>query len=180
MKLRIIGLALSLSLVLTACGGEGDGGGRASFLGRAAGISEEETLLTVDGRAVPGWRYLYWLAAACDQLAEEYRQLWEILCGGLEQCARILGDTPVELQEFSQLLKLVLSQYDVGTIPVSLDQVTAGDAARLAPGGNHFPGADRRAAHRGLVDELSAADTGADLLGGRMEKTLQESKERQV
>ena len=73
MKLRIIGLALSLSLVLTACGGEGDGGGRASFLGRAAGISEEETLLTVDGRAVPGWRYLYWLAAACDQLAEEYR-----------------------------------------------------------------------------------------------------------
>lgn len=62
--------------------------------------------------------------------AEEYRQLWEILCGGLEQCARILGETPVELQEFTQLLKLVLSQYDVGTIPVSLDQVTAGDAAR--------------------------------------------------
>ena len=79
MKLRIIGLALSLSLVLTACGGEGDGGGRASFLGRAAGISEEETLLTVDGRAVPGWRYLYWLAAACDQLAEEYRAAGEEL-----------------------------------------------------------------------------------------------------
>jgi len=63
-------------------------------------------------------------------LAEEYRQLWEILCGGLEQCARLLGDTPVELDEFAGLLKLVLSQYDVGTIPVSLDRVTAGELGR--------------------------------------------------
>ena len=30
-------------------------------------------------------------------LAEEYAQLWEILCGGLEQCAQILGDAPMEL-----------------------------------------------------------------------------------
>ena len=63
--------------------------------------------------------------------AEEYGQLWEILCGGLEQCAAILDQAPLGLEEFAQLLKLVLSQYDVGAIPVSLDRVTAGDAARL-------------------------------------------------
>lgn len=63
-------------------------------------------------------------------LAQEYRQLWEILCGGLEQCAQLLGDTPMELEEFSKLLKLVLSQYDVGTIPVSLDRVIAGELVR--------------------------------------------------
>ena len=63
-------------------------------------------------------------------LAQEYRQLWEILCGALEQCAQILGQTPVELDEFSGLLGLVLSQYDVGTIPVSLDRVTAGELGR--------------------------------------------------
>lgn len=63
-------------------------------------------------------------------LAEEYRQLWEILCGGLEQCAALLGDTPMELEEFAQLFRLVLSQYDVGTIPVSLDRVTAGETTR--------------------------------------------------
>ncbi len=63
-------------------------------------------------------------------LAEEYRQLWEILCGALEQCAQLLGDTPMELEEFAGLLKLVLSQYDVGTIPVSLDRVTAGEMVR--------------------------------------------------
>ena len=63
-------------------------------------------------------------------LADEYRQLWEILCGGLEQCARLLGDEEMELAEFAPLLKLVLSQYDVGSIPVSLDRVTAGETTR--------------------------------------------------
>ncbi len=63
-------------------------------------------------------------------LAEEYRQLWDILCGGLEQCARLLGDAPMELEEFTLLFRLVLSQYDVGTIPVSLDRVTAGETTR--------------------------------------------------
>ena len=65
-------------------------------------------------------------------LAEEYRQLWDILCGGLEQCARLLADSPMELEEFTLLFRLVLSQYDVGTIPVSLDQVTAGETTRQA------------------------------------------------
>ena len=65
-------------------------------------------------------------------LAEEYAQLWDILCGGLEQCAQILGDAPMELDEFSKLFALVLSQYDVGSIPVSLDRVSAGEMPRLA------------------------------------------------
>lgn len=63
-------------------------------------------------------------------LSEEYRQLWDILTLALEQCARLLGDAPMELEEFAQLFRLVLSQYDVGTIPVSLDRVTAGETTR--------------------------------------------------
>ena len=63
-------------------------------------------------------------------LADEYRQLWELLCGGLEQCAALLGDAPMELEEFALLFRLVLSQYDVGSIPVSLDRVTAGETTR--------------------------------------------------
>ncbi len=64
--------------------------------------------------------------------AAQYRQLWDILVGGLEQCALLLGDTELELEEFSRLFSLVLSQYDVGAIPVSLDAVTVGDAPRMA------------------------------------------------
>ena len=63
-------------------------------------------------------------------LAEEYRQLWEILCNALEQCAALLGELPMELEEFAGLFRLVLSQYDVGAIPVSLDRVTAGEMPR--------------------------------------------------
>ncbi len=38
----------------------------------------------------------------------------------------------MELDEFSKLFALVLSQYDVGSIPVSLDRVNVGDMPRLA------------------------------------------------
>ena len=71
MKFRIMGLALSLCLVLSSCGGQ-DGGGQASLLAQAAGWDDTQTLLVIGGREVPGWRYLYWLAGACDQVQEEY------------------------------------------------------------------------------------------------------------
>lgn len=65
-------------------------------------------------------------------LSEEYRQLWEILCLALEQCGLILGDLPMEQDEFAKLFSMVLSQYDVGAIPVSLDRVSAAEMPRLA------------------------------------------------
>lgn len=67
-----------------------------------------------------------------DALAAEYEQLWDILCGALEQCSDLLGETPMEWDEFARLFRLVLSQYQVGSIPVSLDRVTAGEMPRLA------------------------------------------------
>ena len=75
-------------------------------------------------------------AAALDERGDlqrgaEYRQLWEILCGGLEQCARLLNDTDMDMEEFARLFQLVLSQYDVSSIPASLDRVTAGDCMRM-------------------------------------------------
>lgn len=64
------------------------------------------------------------------QRAREYGQLWELLCGVMDQFADILGDMPLDGEEFARLLKLVLTQYDVGTIPVSLDQVQASQITR--------------------------------------------------
>ena len=73
MKMRMTCLALLLCLLLTACGGkEPDSQGRTSLLGEAAGLEEEEVLVTVDGREVPAWRYLYWLAWTCGQMRERY------------------------------------------------------------------------------------------------------------
>ncbi|MEI3085484.1 MAG: hypothetical protein V8S87_05470 [Oscillospiraceae bacterium] len=65
-----------------------------------------------------------------EKTAAEYRQLWDIVVSALEQCAAVLGDTAMDSGEFSRLFTLMLSKYDIGTIPVSLDRVSAGDFDR--------------------------------------------------
>lgn len=56
-----LGLAVLLALSLAGCGGEKAEEERTSGLYyEACGISPDAVLLTVDGREVPAWRYLYW------------------------------------------------------------------------------------------------------------------------
>ncbi|MEA4813384.1 MAG: PD-(D/E)XK nuclease family protein [Oscillospiraceae bacterium] len=64
------------------------------------------------------------------QLAEEYAQLWEILCAVMDQFVAMLADTEMDTDEFTRLMKLTLTQYDVGTIPVSLDQIAVSSLTR--------------------------------------------------
>jgi ATP-dependent helicase/DNAse subunit B len=64
------------------------------------------------------------------QDAEETAQLWDILCGVLDQFVELLGDQPLTVEDFSQLLRQILAEYSVGTIPVSLDQVTVSEITR--------------------------------------------------
>ena len=58
--------------------------------------------------------------------AQILNQLWEILLTALEQLHDTLGDTAWEPEHFARLLRLLLSQYDVGTIPPVLDAVQMG------------------------------------------------------
>ncbi len=58
--------------------------------------------------------------------AQILNQLWEILLAALEQLHDVLGDTHWEGEHFARLLRLLLSQYDVGTIPPVLDAVQVG------------------------------------------------------
>ena len=64
-------------------------------------------------------------------LAEEYKQLWDILVGALETCGHLLRSVEMDMEEFANLFALTLSQYQVGTIPVALDRVTVGPCPRL-------------------------------------------------
>ncbi len=72
MKKPIAALALALCLALSGCAPEKKEE-NASLLGRAAEMGEELVLMTVDGREVPAWRYLYWLAFTCDQVRAKYK-----------------------------------------------------------------------------------------------------------
>ena len=63
--------------------------------------------------------------------AQILNQLWEILLSALEQMFAVLGDTVWEPEHFSRLFRLLLSQYDVGTIPPVLDAVQMGTVSAM-------------------------------------------------
>ena len=65
------------------------------------------------------------------QAAAEYVQLWELITGALEQAAAILGETPMDAETFGALYCQMLTAYDVGSIPLSLDRVSAGGMDRM-------------------------------------------------
>ena len=65
------------------------------------------------------------------QQAAECEKLWEITVNALEQFDGILQDAEMDTDRFAQLFLLMLGQYDVGTIPVAVDRVAAGEMDRM-------------------------------------------------
>ena len=65
------------------------------------------------------------------QRADQIRQMWDMLCHALDQCVGLLDQSPCTLSEFSETLSLLLTQYEVGSIPVALDRLSCGDADRI-------------------------------------------------
>ena len=70
-------------------------------------------------------------ASGDNRNAQILNQLWEILLSALEQLHDVLGETAWDAETFTRLLKLLLSQYDVGTIPPVLDTVTVGPVSAM-------------------------------------------------
>lgn len=83
-------IVLGLLLCLSACGEAPET--EASLLGQAAEMEEELVLLTVDGREVPAWRYLYWLAFTCDQVQARYQESGLTLDWNIPVTGGTLGD----------------------------------------------------------------------------------------
>lgn len=69
------------------------------------------------------------------QESAEYLQIYDIMTEALDQFGAVMGDSRLERGEFLSLLELMLGQYTIGTIPVSLDSVEISDFQR-APLGN--------------------------------------------
>ena len=63
--------------------------------------------------------------------AQILNQLWEILLTALEQLYDVLGETHWDGEAFQRLFTLLLSMYDVGTIPTVLDSVTVGPVTAM-------------------------------------------------
>ncbi len=112
--------------------------------------------------------------------AQILNQLWEILLCALEQMYDVLGDAHWEGEHFARLLRLLLSQYDVGTIPPVLDAVHMGpvNAMRcnqqkhlivLGAEDGKLPGYTGSAGVLTDQERVALRELGVPLTGGAME-----------
>ena len=69
--------------------------------------------------------------AGDNRSAQILNQLWEILLSALEQLHDVLGQTRWDTESFTRLFQLLLSQYQVGTIPPVLDAVQCGPVSAM-------------------------------------------------
>lgn len=68
-----------------------------------------------------------------EQSAGEQMRTWELFIGILDEITLLIGDEKISPKKFFELFKVMLASCDVGKIPQGLDQVLAGDAARIRP-----------------------------------------------
>ena len=149
MRKRMAALGLALCLGLSGCAVKGEEKND-SLLGRAAELGEELVLLTVDGREVPAWRYLYWLAFTCDQVREKYKDAglsldWEtpVPGGTLADYAKdqALANTALyaTVENWAEQYGAVLGEADSGALAEAWTEKTAsygGEEQYLAALGN--------------------------------------------
>ena len=63
------------------------------------------------------------------RLAEEYSQIWDVIKNAMEQMFEMQSGMQTDAVEFRKLYNLVISQYDIGVIPTSLDKTALGGMA---------------------------------------------------
>jgi ATP-dependent helicase/nuclease subunit B len=63
-------------------------------------------------------------------LAGEYGRIWNITMQVLDQVVRAMGDTLMNVEEFTEVLSLGFESFKLGLIPPSLDQVLVGSIER--------------------------------------------------
>jgi len=63
-------------------------------------------------------------------LANEYSQVWNILMEVMDKIVEVSGDEKMTVDKFADIFKMALSEYKIGLIPPSLDQVIVGNLER--------------------------------------------------
>lgn len=64
------------------------------------------------------------------ELVNENTQIWNIVMEVLDQLVEILGDNKVTIKEYIKILESGLSEYQIGIIPPTMDQVLIGNLDR--------------------------------------------------
>ena len=62
---------------------------------------------------------------------KEYSEIIDIINEVLDQAVEVLGDEKVDYKKFIKILNAGFEKYEMGVIPLALDQVTVGDITRI-------------------------------------------------
>ncbi len=119
-------------------------------------------------------------SAGDNRSAQILNQIWDILMTALEQLYDVLGQTAWEDGAFLRLFALLLSQYDVGTIPPVLDAVMVGPGSAmrcqqakhlivLGAEEGKLPGYGGSTGILSDQERVALRDLGVPLTGGAME-----------
>lgn len=71
-------------------------------------------------------------------VAQETEQLWSVMVDTLDELTTVLGDTEVDAAVYSELLKILFDETDIGKIPETLDSAVCGDASLLRADSKHM------------------------------------------
>lgn len=63
--------------------------------------------------------------------ANEYTKIWDLVVYIMDQIVNTVGDEVFSVSTFGKVLVSGFSEYEIGVIPASLDQVTVGDISRI-------------------------------------------------
>ena len=61
---------------------------------------------------------------------KEYEQVYRYICELLEQIHALLGEEPMDIAEYTEIIKAGISEMRVGVIPLDVDRVVIGDTER--------------------------------------------------
>lgn len=64
------------------------------------------------------------------EIAQEYRQIWDIIINILDQIVEISGDEKLKLEDFHNMLELGFSECNMGIIPHAVDEILIGSIDR--------------------------------------------------
>lgn len=63
-------------------------------------------------------------------LANEYSQVWNMVMDLMDQIVEVMGGETIGVERFTNLLRIGFSEYKIGSIPASVDQVLVGSVER--------------------------------------------------
>lgn len=117
--------------------------------------------------------------------AKEYSEVRDIFIEVLEQAVDVLGNEVMDIDEFMKVLNIGLSKYEMGLIPVAIDQVNIGDVTRIKSRGTKvlyiigandgvFPSANKEEGILSDVDREALLERGISLASDTRAKIFEE------